>query len=68
MVSRKQKAEEFEDDFMDEMDDSPPTIDPYAVLGLETEATDEDVRRAYRKLALKHHPGNFSLSHYYSIN
>lgn len=62
MVSRKQKDEEFEDDFMDEMDDTPPTIDPYAVLGLETEATDEDVRRAYRKMALKHHPDKASES------
>lgn len=61
MVSRKQKSEEVEEEFMEDMNESPPTIDPYAVLGLETEATDEDVRRAYRKLALKHHPGNCSL-------
>lgn len=38
------------------MDDTPPSIDPYAVLGLETEATGDDVKRSYRKLALKHHP------------
>ena len=37
--------------------DGPPAIDPYAVLGLEKEATAEDVKKAYRKMALKHHPG-----------
>ncbi|EGB03686.1 hypothetical protein AURANDRAFT_9206, partial [Aureococcus anophagefferens] len=28
----------------------------YAVLGVAATATDADVRRAYRKLALAHHP------------
>jgi DnaJ family protein C protein 9 len=44
-----------EDDVEDE--DGPPEVDPYAVLGLETEATADDVKKAYRKLALQHHPG-----------
>ena len=30
--------------------------DAYAVLGVSPEATDDEVRAAYRKLALKHHP------------
>ncbi len=30
--------------------------DPYKVLGIESTATDEDVKKAYRKLALKYHP------------
>ena len=38
-------------------EDGPPTIDPYDVLGLETEATADDVKKAYHKLALKCHPG-----------
>ncbi|KAF2830806.1 DnaJ-domain-containing protein [Ophiobolus disseminans] len=46
--------EEEEDDI--EEDEGPPTIDPYEVLGLEAEATADDVKKAYRKLALKHHP------------
>lgn len=28
----------------------------YSVLGLEVGATQEEVRRAYRRLALQHHP------------
>ena len=30
--------------------------DAYAVLGVQPTATDDEVRAAYRKLALKHHP------------
>ena len=30
--------------------------DPYRVLGLSPDASDEDVKRAYRKLAKKYHP------------
>ena len=30
--------------------------DPYRVLGLEPGASDDEVKAAYRKLALKHHP------------
>ncbi len=40
-----------------EMDNEPPVIDPYEVLELDKEATADDVKKAYRKLALKHHPG-----------
>jgi DnaJ family protein C protein 9 len=64
MARRQKKDRELEDDdffdnedYGEEMDESPPSIDPYAVLGLETEATEYEVKKAYRKLALKHHPG-----------
>lgn len=30
--------------------------DPYRVLGIASEATDEEVRKAYRKMAMKYHP------------
>lgn len=36
----------------------PPTdIDPYKVLEIPETATDEEVRKAYRRAALKNHPG-----------
>ncbi|PHH61358.1 hypothetical protein CDD81_436 [Ophiocordyceps australis] len=34
----------------------PPAIDPYSVLGLDSEATAQQIRNAYRKAALKNHP------------
>lgn len=30
--------------------------DPYKILGLDSSATDEDVKRAYRRFAMKYHP------------
>ena len=38
-------------------DDPLPSVDPYQVLGLNREATEDQVKSAYRKQALKHHPG-----------
>ena len=32
------------------------TKDPYKVLGITNEATDDEVKRAYRKMAMKYHP------------
>lgn len=40
------------------MEDEPPLeIDPYAVLSIESSATTAEVKSAYKKLALRHHPG-----------
>lgn len=33
--------------------------DPYSVLGIDTNASDEEVKRAYRELARKYHPDNY---------
>jgi hypothetical protein len=40
-------------------DEEPPAIEPYTVLGISKNATAEEVKTAYRKAALKNHPGNF---------
>lgn len=34
----------------------------YEILGVKREAGDDDLKKAYRKLALKWHPGELSLS------
>lgn len=44
-------------DFEDVVDGEPPAIDPYDVLDLERSATADEIKRAYRKAALKSHPG-----------
>lgn len=36
--------------------------DPYSVLGLNRDATEEEVKKAYRELAKKYHPDNYQNS------
>lgn len=60
-MARKQKQDYEErssdDEEIGHEEDGPPSIQPYEVLGLDSEATADDVKKAYRKMALKHHPG-----------
>lgn len=62
-MREKEEKQAREDPFINdegediEDEDAPPYIEPYEVLGLEKEATADDVKKAYRKMALKHHPG-----------
>jgi len=44
-------------DHEDILESEPPTIDPYEVLSLERTATGDQIKQAYRKAALKNHPG-----------
>ncbi|KAL8738640.1 MAG: hypothetical protein Q9181_000586 [Wetmoreana brouardii] len=48
---------------MEDISETPPKdIDPYSTLDLDPSASATDIRTAYRKLALKHHPDKASAS------
>ncbi|KAF4635854.1 hypothetical protein G7Y89_g2241 [Cudoniella acicularis] len=55
MPSHRRKNKE-EEDLEDLVTEELPEIEPYTVLGLEKTATADEVKSAYRKAALKHHP------------
>jgi DnaJ homolog subfamily C member 9 len=50
-MARKVKVKE------EALEDLPPAIDPYKTLEIDEKATADQVKSAYRKQALKHHPG-----------
>ncbi|KAG9233762.1 putative DnaJ like protein subfamily C member 9 [Amylocarpus encephaloides] len=52
MPPKKKKDDDDEDIFNEE----PPPIQPYLVLSIEKSADTHQIKQAYRKAALKHHP------------
>lgn len=57
MPSRRRDDEEEEDL---EIDDAPTSINPYTILSLDKTATQDQIKSAYRKAALRHHPDKAS--------
>lgn len=58
------EEEDFEEEESDEeeelVNEEPPKdVDCYKVLGVEKTATADEVKKAYRKAALVHHPGKY---------
>ncbi|KAF7192687.1 putative J domain-containing protein [Pseudocercospora fuligena] len=43
-----------------EVDEAPTSINPYTVLGIEKDADQDTIKKAYRKAALKNHPDKVS--------
>ena len=39
------------------LEDMPTSVNPYEVLGVEEKDNADQIKSAYRKQALKHHPG-----------
>jgi hypothetical protein len=48
----------------DLFDEEPPAIEPYTILCISKNATSDEVKSAYRKAALRHHPGMLSAWRY----
>lgn len=44
-------------EFDEVTENEPPPVDPYEVLGIDRAATADQIKNAYRKAALKNHPG-----------
>lgn len=59
MPSRTRRPAEDEGEDIT-VDEAPTAIDPYAILGIEKEATSSQITSAYRKAALKCHPDKVS--------
>ena len=57
-IQHESESEDSGDDQSQDLEvGEPPKIDPYTVLGLEKRASEDEIKKAYRKAALQHHPG-----------
>ena len=43
---------------MEQPSEKPPTkVNPYKVLRVKKDASEEEIKKSYKQLALRHHPG-----------
>lgn len=64
-VREESESEDSGDDQSQDLEvEEPPKIEPYTVLGIEKTATAEEIKKAYRKAALQHHPGTSHIIHW----
>ena len=54
IMAPRKRAQQDDEDL--EIDEVPTAIDPYSILAVDKEATQDQIKSAYRKAALKHHP------------
>ena len=55
----KEETKDSDDGVAEELESDEPMVDIYEELGIITAATTVEIKSAYRKLALKYHPGEF---------
>lgn len=56
LISQYMRIKEFDYESTKAMFVTKETKDPYVILGINRNATDDEVKRAYREMAKKHHP------------
>lgn len=64
----KEKTKPHESEDKISVDEEPPAVNPYEILGLEENATADQIKSTYRKQALKHHPGIIVYFQYLYMN
>lgn len=49
------------------LEELPTSINPYQILGLDEKATADQIRSAYKKQALRNHPGELPPPRFFNV-